>query len=38
MTHCVETRGLSMRFGKNDVLRGVDLDVRTGSVTALSPK
>ncbi len=35
MTNCVETRNLSMRFGKKHVLRGVDLDVREGSVTAL---
>jgi ABC-2 type transport system ATP-binding protein len=35
MSHVVETRGLSMRFGKNHVLKGVDLDVRAGSVTAL---
>jgi ABC-2 type transport system ATP-binding protein len=35
MSNCVETRGLSMRFGKKEVLRGVDLDVRAGSVTAL---
>jgi len=35
MTNVIETRGLSMRFGKKDVLRGVDLDVRAGSVTAL---
>jgi len=35
MTNCIEVRGLGMRFGKKHVLRGVDLDVRTGSVTAL---
>jgi ABC-2 type transport system ATP-binding protein len=38
MTHCIETRGLSMRFGKNVVLKGVDLDVRQGGVTALLGK
>src|SRR5260221_603289 len=31
----VETRGLTMRFGKKRVLDGIDLDVPTGSVTAL---
>ena len=35
MSHVIETRELSMRFGKNHVLRGVDLDVPKGSVTAL---
>jgi ABC-2 type transport system ATP-binding protein len=35
MSDVVQTRGLSMRFGKNHVLRGVDLDVAAGSVTAL---
>ena len=35
MSHVIETRALAMRFGKNHVLRGVDLDVPRGSVTAL---
>jgi ABC-2 type transport system ATP-binding protein len=38
MTNVIETRSLSMRFGKKQVLRGVDLDVRRGSVTALLGK
>lgn len=35
MTNPITTRGLTMRFGKAEVLRGVDLDVREGSVTAM---
>jgi len=35
MSNSVETRGLTMRFGKKRVLDGIDLDVPTGSVTAL---
>jgi ABC-2 type transport system ATP-binding protein len=35
MTNVIETRALSMRFGKNHVLRGVDLDIPEGTVTAL---
>ena len=40
MSHSVETvavttRGLTMRFGRKVVLQNVDLDVPTGSVTAL---
>ena len=35
MTHCIETRALTMRFGKNEVLKNVTLDVADGSVTAL---
>ena len=31
----VSTSGLTMRFGRKDVLKSVDLDVRTGSVTAM---
>src|SRR6185503_15857831 len=34
----VGTKGLSMRFGRNHVLSGVDLDVAKGSVTALLGK
>ena len=35
MNQPVEVRGLAMRFGRKHVLRGVDLDVAEGSVTAL---
>lgn len=35
MSNVIETRSLSMRFGKNHVLRGVDLDIAEGTVTAL---
>jgi ABC-2 type transport system ATP-binding protein len=35
MSHIVETKGLTMRFGKKRVLDGVDLAVAEGSVTAL---
>lgn len=35
MSNVVEVRGLAMSFGKNQVLRGVNLDVAEGSVTAL---
>ena len=35
MSSSVEIRGITMRFGKKRVLDGVDLDVPTGSVTAL---
>jgi ABC-2 type transport system ATP-binding protein len=35
MSPSVEIRGITMRFGKKRVLDGVDLDVPTGSVTAL---
>ena len=31
----IATRGLTCRFGRNEVLRGVDLEVPEGSVTAL---
>lgn len=35
MTSCIEVRGLDWSFGKRAVLRGLELDVRQGSVTAL---
>jgi len=35
MSDAIEVRGLTKRFGRKQVLRGVDLAVPTGSVTAL---
>lgn len=35
MKAAIRIRGLRMRYGVNDVLRGVDLDVRRGEVLAL---
>ena len=35
MTTVIEMRGITMAFGANEVLKGIDLDLESGKVTAM---